>query len=53
MKSKNEKKWTEIDELNLEHWYLSLHLSIKELAERFNCTMGEIRRKVKEMWIMQ
>jgi len=47
------KKWTEDEELELDHLYSSRHLSLKELAKRFNCSVVEIRRKVRKMGIEQ
>lgn len=47
------KKWTEREEIELDHLYSSHHLSYKELAKRFHCSVAEIRRKVKEMGILQ
>ena len=53
MKKKKTRKWTEIEEMELDRLYSSLHLSYPDLAKRFNCTIAEIRRKVKEMGILQ
>jgi DeoR/GlpR family transcriptional regulator of sugar metabolism len=50
---KANKKWTPKEELELDHLYSSAHLSVKKLAERFDCSVKEIRRKVKEMGIEQ
>ncbi len=47
------RKWTEIEEMELDHLYSSHHLSYKELAKRFHCSVAEVRRKVKEMGILQ
>ncbi len=48
--SKNKKKrWTETEELELDHLYSSLHWSIERLTKKFSCTQSEIRRKVREM----
>ena len=49
MKTKN---WTEDEEITLEHLY-AYDWSYSDLAKRFNCTITEIKRKVKEMGIWQ
>jgi uncharacterized protein related to proFAR isomerase len=46
-------KWTDIKEMELERCYLSLDMSNKQLAERFNCTAAEIKRKLKELGTWQ
>lgn len=50
---KQQKKWTDLEELELSHQYLSLQLSYQELAKRFSCSVAEVRGKVKEMGILQ
>lgn len=52
-KKANTIKWTDIKELELERCYLSLDMSNKQLAERFNCTAAEIKRKLKELGTWQ
>ena len=47
------KKWTDNDEITLDHLYSSHMLEFKVLAARFNCSVAEIRRKLKEMDILQ
>jgi len=53
MKKAKRRKWTALEELELDNLYNRLHLTYPELAKRFNCTIGEIRKKVKEMGILQ
>lgn len=53
MKKTKTRKWTAREELDLDRLYSSLHLTYPALAKRFNCTIAEIRRKVKEMGILQ
>ena len=45
------KKWTDLDEITLDHLYTSHNVEIKDLAIRFHCSTAEIRRKLKEMGI--
>lgn len=45
------KNWTDIKELELDRCYTSIGMEIKDLADRFNCSTAEIRRKLKEMKI--
>ncbi|MFK7935226.1 MAG: hypothetical protein AB8G22_17065 [Saprospiraceae bacterium] len=47
------RKWTSDEEMELEHLYLSLDLSYKDIAKRYNCSVLEIRKKVKELGILQ
>lgn len=47
------KKWTTNEEIELDYLYSSRHLSYPDLAKRFNCSITEIRGKVKEMGILQ
>lgn len=52
-KKKPTKKWTEKEEIELDHLYSSLHRSFAELAKQFGCTVAEVRSKVREMGIEQ
>lgn len=52
-KKKSPIKWTDIKEIELERCYLSLQMDNKALAERFNCTAAEIKRKLKELGAWQ
>lgn len=45
------KKWTDLNEITLDHLYTSHNVEIKDLAIRFHCPAAEIRRKLKEMGI--
>ena len=47
------KKWTDITEMELDGCYLQLDMSVEDLAERFNCSAAEIKRKLKELGIWQ
>ena len=47
------KKWTYITEMELERCYLTLDMDTKALAQRFNCTATEIKRKLKELGTWQ
>ena len=47
------KKWTDITEMELERCYLTLDMEVKALAERFNCSAAEIKRKLKELGTWQ
>jgi len=53
MKAKKKKRWNQKEEIELDHLYSSWHLTLKELAKRFNCTVKEIRIKIKAMGIEQ
>jgi uncharacterized protein YjcR len=49
MAIKKIKKWTDNQEIELERCYLTLQMEVKDLAERFNCSAAEIKRKLKEL----
>jgi hypothetical protein len=53
MKNKKQIKWTDLKEIELERCYLTLQMDNKALAERFNCTAAEIKRKLKELGAWQ
>ena len=53
MTTKKEKKWTDNQAIELERCYLTLNMETKALKERFNCTVAEIRKKLKELGAWQ
>jgi hypothetical protein len=53
MAKAKQKKWTLNQEIELHNYYLTLDMEVKALAERFNCSAAEIRRKLKELGIWQ
>ena len=48
-----EKKWTDLDEMTLDHLYTSHNVEIKDLAIRFHCSTAEIRNTLNEMGIYE
>ena len=50
---KKKKIWTDIQEIELEGHYITLQMDVKDLAEHFNCSAAEIKRKLKELGVWQ
>lgn len=50
---KKEKKWTELEAIELPNLYLTLNWDYAALAKRFRCSVAEVRKKVREMGIEQ
>jgi hypothetical protein len=48
---KPQKKWTEVEEIEIPNLYLTLNWSVSQLAKRYACSAEAVRKKLREMGI--